>query len=413
MITFILKIVFIIDDWPASSMQRAEVRTMQPRETGDYNVWLGNRIKEILEAKKITVRGLAKEIGIGRMTLERILDGRYATAEELEKIAGGLGVTVERIKQKDTLPLEQELNALLTSGKNPWRARRLAETLVALAIGRTELTDAYNLLGRALYHLRILSEAHEAWQRSLEMALKLDDYSRIRRACNNLMASYHKQGQHERLVPLLSEVEEVFRYDAEQLGRICHYRAIIAYRKGDTLQAREYFKMSHEHYKGVEDKLLIGKLQHDLAHLEHQDGNFQEAKDLLLIARTNLQNGSIYWQASVDAVLSRSLICLGETDEALSTIDRRLAGLQQPDLELAEIKAKLLLMRAHISGDPAYAEAIFDLSMTSQEVRCTAADFLTEYYLQAEDYSSAQKYFRVLKENLPCKISGYRKGDWF
>lgn len=386
---------------------------MQPQQTEDYNVWLGNRIKEILDSKKTTVRGFAKEIELGRMTLERILDGRYATAEELEKIARGLGVTVERIKQKDTQHLEQELHALLTSGKNPWRARRLAETLVALAIGRTELTDAYNLLGRALYHQRILNESHEAWQRSLELALKLDDNSRIRRACNNLMASYHKQGQHELLAPLLEEVEKVFRSDAEQLGRICHYRAIIFYRKGDHLQARKYFKLSHEHYQGVQDKLLIGKLQHDLAHLEHQDGNFQEAKRLLLIARKNLQNASAYWQASLDTVLSRSLICLGESEEALATIDHRLADLQDPDLEMVEIKAKLLLMRAHISGDPAYAEAIFDLRLTSQEVRCNAADFLTETYLQAEDYPSAKKYFRLLKENLPSKISGFRKGDWF
>jgi tetratricopeptide (TPR) repeat protein len=386
---------------------------MQPCETVDYNVWLGNRIKEILEAKKVTVRGLAKEIGIGRMTLERILDGRYATAEELEKIAKGLGVTVERIKQKDTQPLERELEHLLMSGKNPWRARRIAETMVGLAIGRTELTDAYNLLGLALYDLRDFKEAHEAWQRSLELALKLDDLNRIRRACNNLMASYHKQGQHEKLTPLLEEVEEVFQFDAEQLGRIYHYRAIIAYRKGENLLARKYFKKSYEHYQGVHDNLLIGRLQHDMAHQEHQEGNFQEAKQLLLKARKNLQQDSIYWQATVDTSLARTLICLGEREEALAIIDRRLQDLQDPDLELSEIKGKLLLMRAYISGDPTFAESVFSLRMVSKELKCNAADFLTEHYLRHHDYPSAQKYFYLFKENLPTKIIGFKKGDWF
>ncbi|TCP59498.1 Cro/C1-type helix-turn-helix DNA-binding protein [Tumebacillus sp. BK434] len=79
----------------------------------DYNVWLGRRIREIMAEKKVKARGFAKAIDLGRMTLERNLDGRYATAEELEKISGGLGITVERLKRTDVAKRRRTAGAAL------------------------------------------------------------------------------------------------------------------------------------------------------------------------------------------------------------------------------------------------------------------------------------------------------------
>jgi tetratricopeptide (TPR) repeat protein/DNA-binding Xre family transcriptional regulator len=390
-----------------------EVRIMQVCEVTDYNVWLGSRIKEIMEDKKITVRGLAKEIDIGRMTLERILDGRYATADELEKIAKGLGCTVDRIKMKDTRLLTNELDELLRSKRNPWRAHHLAEFLLNIAVGRTEQTDAYLKLGHTLYNLRRYEEAFEAWRTALRLVQNTDDRIRINRACNNLLTAYIKQGRYAAMESLLNEVEDLFRDDVEMMGRYHHFWAILASNLGQHALVQKHYLKSYQFYKQTRKDHLIGHLYHDQAHYEYMEGNYAEAKRLLERAKELIPRDSEYMHVSINQAIARTLIMMGEKEEALEIIEKQLALIRSSEFEMSELEGKFWLMKAYIKDDVTSAEKIMELKVISRELKLNAVDFLTESYMRRGDLHSAQKYYQFLKENLPEKIPNFRKGYWF
>lgn len=112
---------------------------------------LGQRIGEIMEERgaSYSLRAFGSRIGMSKDTLGRIVSGeRVSTPSETERIADGLKMTIERLKQEDIKDDLLELEALLHSRKNRKRAMTLARGVAAVSMGMTERCHALNLLGK-------------------------------------------------------------------------------------------------------------------------------------------------------------------------------------------------------------------------------------------------------------------------
>ncbi|MGB8956126.1 MAG: helix-turn-helix transcriptional regulator [Tumebacillaceae bacterium] len=132
---------------------------------------LGRRIGEIIEAKgpAFSGRALSKRIGLGKDILYRVINGeRYISPSELELVAAGLRMSVQRIKQEDTRKDVEELRRLLQNLEDLERALRIAEKLVSVAIGISERCTMLNYLGWANYELKNYDVAHQHWLKAYE-----------------------------------------------------------------------------------------------------------------------------------------------------------------------------------------------------------------------------------------------------
>lgn len=366
-----------------------------------------------MDEKKLTVRGLAKQVGIGRMTLERILDGRYATHDELERIASGLEISVERLKQKDTHQKAMELDELLQSRRNTWRALQLAQELTEVAIGRSERIDTFGRLGRALSDLNRCEEAHEVFQQVYEWAVKSDDVERVMIASNNFGRSCYKRKEFDSLRKMLDEVESRASGYLEYVGRINHFRGMCAYADGDLMNARVYYLKSYDVYIKIGDLPLIGRMQVNLANLEFHAERYLASKKLFEQARVNLLHDDQEVRAVADKYLARTLLVLGETDRALELIEEQLELYRTHDWNKPELLAGFLMMKAEAKADVVSAENILTIKSVSREMKCSAADFLTTLYMKRGDSELAYKYFLLMKEFLPDKFINYKRSVWF
>lgn len=71
---------------------------------------LGRRIQDYRKSKKLTQENLAELVGIDTISLSKIETGRnYPTAENLEKIAGFLGVELYELFVDDCIKTNEEL----------------------------------------------------------------------------------------------------------------------------------------------------------------------------------------------------------------------------------------------------------------------------------------------------------------
>ncbi len=78
---------------------------------------VGRRIQDYRKAKKLTQETLAELVGIDTISLSKIETGRnYPTAENLEKIAGFLGVELYELFVDDCIKTNEELLSEINAG---------------------------------------------------------------------------------------------------------------------------------------------------------------------------------------------------------------------------------------------------------------------------------------------------------
>ncbi len=78
---------------------------------------VGRRIQDYRKAKKMTQETLAELVGIDTISLSKIETGRnYPTAENLEKIAGFLGVQLYELFVNDGIKTNEELLTEINAG---------------------------------------------------------------------------------------------------------------------------------------------------------------------------------------------------------------------------------------------------------------------------------------------------------
>lgn len=141
----------------------------------DYNIWFGRRLKEIMDERGITAKALEEMSDVGRMTIARIIKGRYATAEEVQAFAEAFGVCVERLKQKDLdlESIEERMDKYVEAAE----VIEQLQNLLPKTLGKTESGQVWAFLGRAYYCLAEHQKATSAWKQSFNL---LCDHSDLR-----------------------------------------------------------------------------------------------------------------------------------------------------------------------------------------------------------------------------------------
>jgi tetratricopeptide (TPR) repeat protein len=229
---------------------------------------LGQRIGEIMEEKgaAFSIRAFSQRLGVSKDTLARIIQGeRPVTPSELERIAKGLNVTIERIKQIDTAKKNQELSHLLKTKYDPKKALVLAKECMDVAVGMTERCEAGNRLARAYFALGKYEQSHKIWLEAFELSQKIyQKYGTTDRLFNilsNLMISYTIRKEYSRLAEILQEIEPVFQDQPNKLGAIYYSKAMIAEQLGSKDQAKLNFYQSLSHFQTTGEPNDIGRAE--------------------------------------------------------------------------------------------------------------------------------------------------------
>lgn len=342
-----------------------------------YPIPIGRRIAEIMEEKggAFSRRSFAPRVGLSKDTLGRIIDGeRHIKPSELQKIADGLSISVERLKQDDTSDLTEELHTLLQNKRDSEKALRLATQLSKIAIGMTEKYETLNNLGKAYFAIAEYPEAHDCWQQAYNYAKQIHDkYGNsdpLYTISCNLMLSFSVRKEFSNLSEILTTVEPVFEGVPDKMGAICFSKAMVNENLGDLDKARENIYKSLAYYLKTDRKNDIGRAELNVGYFEYKQRNYQEAKRYLGGAIVHL-SGDTYYELIGIKEYVKTLLKIGETDKAAHWIEQIKNRLD----EYPDLKAKFLILQSVATQDISHAESVFHLPSVSKTVQRLTAKF--------------------------------------
>jgi tetratricopeptide (TPR) repeat protein len=323
------------------------------------SVEIGRRIKEILEEKKqgkgnaFSIRAFAKRIGMGKDMLGDITKGlRPVRPSELEKIAKGLRMSVERLKREDTKQLEEELFSLVQKRTNFKRALELALELLPNAIGITERYEILNNLGAVYYFSKRYKDAHEIWLQALSCAKQINkQYSEIdplSKVTSNLIITFTHQKDFTGLTRFLNTVEMNFeQFDYEYAGTLSYSLAIANYHTGDTEQYLQKMYQSLDYFRMSGNRRAIGRAEHSVADAEYNLRNYSKAKEMFEMAIQTLSEYSDLIFISIKDY-AKTLLKLNHIDESIEVIEKAIVELKT--LQNHQMLAKFFLLHAYATG---------------------------------------------------------------
>jgi tetratricopeptide (TPR) repeat protein len=360
------------------------------------SISLGQRISEIMEEKgaAFSIRAFSQRLFMSKDTLARIIQGeRTITPSELESIAKGLNVSVERIRRNDTAKKREELLRLLKTKYDPRRALVLARECVAVALGVTERCEAGNSLARAYFALGMYEQAHGVWLGAYELSQEIyQQYGTTDRLYNilsNLMISYTIRKEYSHLAEILQEIEPVFQEQPNKLGAICYSKAMIAEQAGNKDQAKLHLYQSLDHFQVTGDLNDIGRAELNVGYFEFKSKNYETAKKLLEHAIEKLQDDIGILLIAIKAYI-QILFKLGEHERANQLLD----GYFQQTEEYPEVRAKFCLLRAIANQDEQSAKEVFMIPNAGQRLHYLACEFLVNRYMEVGDLKSARNYYK-------------------
>lgn len=365
----------------------------------EHQIPIGRRIGEIMEEKgaAFSIRAFSQRIGITKDTLARMITGeRYINPTEMEKIAKGLSLSVERLKKEDTESDLHELQRLLDENSNPTRAVKIAQDILSSAIGMSERCDALNDLARAYFDLGEVELAHSRWTEAYELAQKIyskyNDSSKLNILMSKLIISYTARKEFSSLTKVLEQIEGVFASNPAKLGSIYYSKAMIAENLGDRQRVKEYLYKSLEFLQMTEVQNQIGRAKLNVGFYEYKSKNYQIAKNLLEESIADLGKDKVRYIAIKEYV--KCLLKVGDTTNAIEMIENSLEYvIDQPILNA---KYKLLLCIA--KNDPTLALRLVDDQKIGIKVQNLACKFLMKYYSQIGDSESLMKYYSKAEE---------------
>lgn len=343
---------------------------------------IGRRISELMQEKgnAFSIRAFADRLGINRETFRITLTGdRPITLSLVEKIADGLGITEERLRQLDTFKKEQELVTLLKASKRTkvmlMRAHTIALELVEVAKGATERGFAHNNLGRAQFFLQQHEEAHETWKKALVFAKTIkktfDDTRLLKIVSENLMLTSVSLRDYGGVDEMLQLVEQSSADDHNSLGMVAFARMVMYGDRRKLELAKKYAYLSLEHFNKTNDCKQIGHALINVARTEYLLGNFDvSAKTLESALETVKDFDDILILAVKNYV--RSLIKLQDFDIA-TQVAERYESLAE---EYPEYWCKMQIMYTVLKNDPKYADQISNDLHMSLKVRSLACKCL-------------------------------------
>ncbi|ASS75193.1 hypothetical protein CIG75_09495 [Tumebacillus algifaecis] len=362
---------------------------------------IGRRILELMQERgdAFSIRAFAERLGENRETFRQTLLGnRPISLSLIERIADGLGVTEERLRQLDTFKREEELVSLLTSNSRTKvmlvRANSIALELVHVAIGDTERGFAYNNLGRSQLLLKQYEEARATWKKALVHARNIhknfDDARLLKIAYANFFMTCAELKDYEGADELLHFVEEISSDDHKVLGVIAYSRMAMYGDYGNLEYARKYAYQSLGHFILSNDQKQIGHGRINVARAEYLLGNFKASAEVLATALEHVgEFDHILVRVVKDYV--RSLLKLQNYETAIKVVERHETILKQ----FPEYWDKIKIMKTVIKDDPSYAnEVIHDLQV-SAAIRALACKCLFEYYAKRGDSETSLRYYEL------------------
>lgn len=325
---------------------------------------IGRRIGEILEerGKAFSLRAFSARIGISKDTLKRMIDGeRPISRAELTKIADGLKLSVERLKQEDTNSQSVELESLLKSLQNRKRAILLAQELVDVAVGISERCHAYDKLGFALFNAGDLDGAHQAWREALTYAEQLerkyqqsDVYHRV---LHNQIVTLTERKEFEELSELIDRGMMMFQNNPEYMGALYYSKAILHSHRGEIELYGECSRRSLDYLRQTNIPLKIGRAEVNLSYHEFKEGNYEAAKMLLESAVVHLEVDGPAVQIAMKEYV-KVLLKLGEHEQAAKIAEELYLGLRVDGQD--SLRGKLAILLTIAKKDVRYVETLLD-----------------------------------------------------
>jgi tetratricopeptide (TPR) repeat protein len=364
-------------------------------------IFIGRRILELMQEKgnAYSIRAFADRLGINRETFRTTLTGdRPISLSLVEKIAEGLHVTEERLRQLDTVKKEEELVSLLTANSRTkimlMRASTIAKELVEVALGDTERGFAYNNLGRTQFLQQEYEDAHESWKKALVYARKIHKSFEDRRLLNlvsaNFMMTCARLKDFGGADEMLQFVEGISSDDHQVLGVVAYSRMVMYGDRGNFERAKKYAYQSLEHFTKTNDTKQIGHGHINLARTEYLLGNYTASAEILASALEIVSDfDHILVRVVKDYV--KSLLKLRDYDTAIQVVEKY----ETVTKRFPEYWNKLQIMYSVLRDDPQYADSVVNDLQSSVEVRTLACKCLFEYYAKRGDSESALRYYEL------------------
>lgn len=362
---------------------------------------IGRRILELMHEKgdAFSIRAFGERLGENRETFRQTLLGKRPVSLALiERIADGLGVTEERLRQLDTFKKEEELVTLLKANSRTkvmlMRAHTLAIELVEVALGATERGFAYNNLGRAHFLLKQYEDAHRVWKEAFrygkEIYKEFNDPRLVEIVPANFMMASTRIKDYGGANEMLQLVEEVSAGNYEALGIVSFTRMVMYSDRGEVEKARKYAYQSLEHFEKSGNKKQIGHGHINAARAEYLLGNYLVSAELLKTALDIVQDFD-HMLARVVKDYVRSLMKLRDYDTAILIVEKY----ESVTKEFPEFWDKLQIMSTELKGDPSYADTIAKDLHASLESRTLACKCLFEYYAKRGASDMAMSYYEL------------------
>ncbi|ARU61965.1 hypothetical protein CBW65_13845 [Tumebacillus avium] len=368
------------------------------------NIPIGRRIAEIMSEKgnAFSIRAFSSRIGISKDMLGRMISGeRYISPSELEVIAKGLSISVNRVKQKDTVNKSNELRSLLENEKNFKRALELALELQEVAIGCSERFVILNDLGRVYYATRKYEEAHVTWTRAIGFAQTIaDEYhdtEPLYKVMNNLLLSFTEIKDYVGLNATISAVKHQFERFPTRMGTLYYSAAVVAFHAQNYDEAKVKFLDALRIFENTGKSIQIGTLEHNVGYTEYKLGNFSSAKEYFERAVTTLEN---FDEAKIIAVKDyvKTLLKTNEKKKARMLIDESLNDLEEK-LDLPTRKAQFLMLRAIVDSDITSAESVLMVENAPSNLKYLVCKFLMNHYKEIGDAENLMRYYVIAEEH--------------
>lgn len=317
----------------------------------DYNIWFGKRLKEAMDHRGLTAKGLGEMSGIGRMTISRIVNGRYATVDEVRRIADALGVSTDRLRQKD-VDLKQEADDVYVRTEITQADVERAHKWVEQALGKTEigygyllLCNIYELLSETEQKLTYAKRLFELWHDHEEPDFVAAGYLR-------LLKTYWSMKDAEPMFALLEEVRPLLdTFGRLEKARLQHFFAIILVLYTDRLEeAAALYEEVLPVYDALGETVSSAYAFHNLTEVEFRRGRYEESLALKEVFFQKYPEVPIRWHAlSQVKDLAKVLLCLGAFDRAKIVIEKHLDEVLQTGHE--RLAAVYLMMHALVTGE--------------------------------------------------------------
>lgn len=365
----------------------------------------GERLKEILDEKgpAFTVPAFSQRIKMSESTLYRCITGkRPFKPQELERITIGLGISVQRFKQEDTLPLFGQLKSLIRLQINLHQAMTLAERIFPVAIGCSERFEITNCLGAIHYSRKKYKEAIGFWLESLAHAKKIQsiysDSEPLKSTTFNLILAYTQTKDFSSLSSLLKDLEAKFsELSPIYAGDFCYAQATVAYEMGDLeeFEAKMLEQLAHYEKSGV--VLSIAIALHNTADMFYKIRKYKQAKDMFERTLDYISQHEDVRKSEIEFICvkgyAKTLMKLRLRSEGLRIIEDTIQALESA--HFPTLLAKFLLLHAIHNDTPTSAEAVLALSDVDKKLHGIANRLLMDYYYKIGDSEGLMRYYKI------------------